>query len=86
MPSIAAKPRVTSLAPQFLVDDLQRAIAGGEKGGEKGTSRIFLRAARSGRVNREYSGCPLFGPREICASRLTRRRDPCKDRKMGHPE
>ncbi len=27
MPSIAAKPRVTSLAPQFLVDDLQRAIA-----------------------------------------------------------
>jgi catechol 2,3-dioxygenase-like lactoylglutathione lyase family enzyme len=27
MTSAAARPRVTSLAPQFLVDDLQRAIA-----------------------------------------------------------
>jgi catechol 2,3-dioxygenase-like lactoylglutathione lyase family enzyme len=27
MTSIAAKPRVTSLAPQFLVNDLERAIA-----------------------------------------------------------
>ena len=27
MTSIAAKPRVTSLAPQFLVDDLERAVA-----------------------------------------------------------
>src|SRR3954447_17173547 len=27
MTTIAAKPRMTSLAPQFLVDDLQRAIA-----------------------------------------------------------
>jgi catechol 2,3-dioxygenase-like lactoylglutathione lyase family enzyme len=27
MTTVAEKPRVTSLAPQFLVDDLQRAIA-----------------------------------------------------------
>jgi catechol 2,3-dioxygenase-like lactoylglutathione lyase family enzyme len=27
MTSVAAKPRVTSLAPQFLVDDLERAVA-----------------------------------------------------------
>ena len=27
MSSVAATPRVTSLAPQFLVDDLGRAIA-----------------------------------------------------------